>query len=143
MSGHTPAIFALKRLHAELGGKIKANRKEAAQLTLNMKHVEAVLQMLEPGFDVRRIAARRKNRENPYFKRGTVFRTVLNILRAADGPMTTRQIVEALFRQRGNERPSTVAIRTMVGAVHSSLRNHQGKTVEAIGEGIPVKWRLL
>jgi hypothetical protein len=139
---HKPALYALERLHAELGGRIKDNRTEAAQLVADMKHVEATLRMLEPGFDVRRIAARRKNRENPFFKRGTIFRTVQGILREATAPMTTRQIVEALFRQKGIEKPPLGDVRSLVGAVHSSLKNHQGKTVEAVGEGMPVRWGL-
>jgi len=140
---HKPALFALLRLHADLGGKIKANRKEAVRLATDMKHVEAVIRMIEPGYDVRRISARRKNLANPYFKRGTVFRGVLAILRDATAPLTTRQIVEALFRQQGTDSPTMDAIRAMVGAVHSSLRNHEGKTVEASGEGMPVKWLLI
>jgi hypothetical protein len=140
---HQPALYALERLHAEIGGKIKANRKEAVKLATDMKHVEAVIRLLEPTYDVRGIAARRKNLANPYFKRGTVFRTVQEILRGATDPMTTRQIVEALFRQRGIENPATAEIRAMVGTVHSSLRNHAGKTVKAMGEGMPTKWWLI
>lgn len=108
-----------------------------------VRHVEAVIRLLEPDFNLRGIAARRKNQANPYFKRGTVFRSVQGILREASEPMTTRQIVEILFRQKGNETPSTAEIRTMFGAVHSSLRNHVGKTVEAVGEGMPGKWQLI
>jgi hypothetical protein len=26
--------------------------------------------------------------------------------------------------------------------LHSSLKNHKGKTVETVGEGIPAKWVL-
>ena len=35
---HQPAIFALERLHAELGGKIKDNKNEAARLAADMLH---------------------------------------------------------------------------------------------------------
>lgn len=57
---HKPALYALMRLHAELGGKIKDNAAEAAKLRASMRHVEAVLHLLEPGFNARTIAARRK-----------------------------------------------------------------------------------
>jgi len=50
----------LKRLHAELSGQIKDNRRDAQRLAKAMKHVEAVLKMLEPGFNARAIAARRR-----------------------------------------------------------------------------------
>ncbi|HEY4969967.1 MAG TPA: hypothetical protein VII35_08685 [Steroidobacteraceae bacterium] len=140
---HKPAIFALERLHAELGGKIKENRKDATRLAKCMRHVEAVIRMLEPGFDTRRIAARCKNGRNPYLKRGTVFRTALGVLKDATAAMTTRQIVEAIFRQLGVEKPTGAAIDRMFGAVNSSLVNHDGKTVENMGEGKPVKWQLM
>jgi hypothetical protein len=56
-----------------------------------MKHIEAVIRMFEPSYDVRRIAARRPNRTNGLFKRGTLFRTALDALRKAPEPMTTRE----------------------------------------------------
>jgi hypothetical protein len=37
-----------------------------------MLQVEAVLQMLEPGFCFAGIAAKRRNKSNPWFKRGTL-----------------------------------------------------------------------
>ena len=142
MSNHQPAIYALQRLHAELGGKIKDNRKEAAKLAGLMKQVEAVLKMLEPGFNVRQIAARRRYKVNAPFKRGQGFRLVLDILRHAEAPMTSREIAVAVLRGRGIAEPPMKAIRDMVGLVHSSLRRHQGKIVDAVGEGMPVRWVL-
>jgi hypothetical protein len=46
-----------------------------------MKHVEAVIRMFEPGYDVRRIAVRRRNRTKACSKRGTLFRAALDALR--------------------------------------------------------------
>lgn len=140
---HKPAIFALQRLHADLGGRIKDNKKEAGRLTESMKHVEAVLKLLEPGFNVARIAPRRRNRSNPLFKRGEIFREVLSLLRTTQGTPTTREIVETMLRKRGVTKPSATQIRSMVGAVHSSLRNHEGRSIETAGEGMPVRWRLI
>jgi hypothetical protein len=139
---YTPAVFALKRLHAELGGAIKDNRKQAKRLTDDMKHVEAVLKMLQPGFDVRAIAAKRKNTANPYFKKGTVFRAVLGVLREAVAPLTSTEIVTALFRTRGIENASREDQRTMFGAVHSSLVNHAGKSIERVGDSKPARWKI-
>lgn len=47
---HKPALYALLRFHAEIGGRIKDNKLQALKLIEDMKHVEAVLHMLEPGF---------------------------------------------------------------------------------------------
>ena len=142
MSGHTPAVHALTRLHAELGGKIKDNRREAKRLAENMKHVEAVLKMLEPGFNVRKIAARRRYKPASPYKRGEVFRTVLEVLRSADRPLTSREISEELLHKAGIADPPLKQIRDMVGAVHTSLRNHQGKTIKRVGDGVPARWHI-
>jgi hypothetical protein len=80
---HKPALYALIDLHAELGGKIKDSARQAMQLRASMKHVEHVLKLLEPGFDPRRIAVRRCYNPNPIFKRGTVFRAALEVMRAS------------------------------------------------------------
>src|SRR5258707_1554658 len=87
----TQAKYALEKLHAELGGTILDNKREAKHLAQCMKHVEAVLKMLEPGYSVRSISVRRR-KPNPWFRRGTVYRAALDALRAAPGPMTAREI---------------------------------------------------
>ena len=88
------ALCALEALHAELAGKIGDNKREAERLANDMRHVEAVLKLLQPGYNVRPIAVRRR-KPNPWFKRGTVFRHVLDIMRGAKEPMTARQIAWA------------------------------------------------
>lgn len=143
MNHYTPAVFALKRLHAELGGQIKDNRREAKRLAEAMKHVEAVLKMIAPGFNVASIAARRRYKSASPYKRGEVFRAVLDVLRLAEKPLTSREISEALLRKVGIVEPTTKQIGDMYGAVHTSLRNHQGKTIERVGDGMPARWRLI
>ncbi len=139
---YTPAVDALKRLHAELGGKIKDNRREAKRLADDMKHVEAVLKMLRPDFNLASIAPRRRNKQASPYKRGEVFRAVLDVLRESDRPLTSREISEALLHKSGIAEPPLKQIRDMVGSVHTSLRNHQGNTIERVGEGMPARWRL-
>jgi hypothetical protein len=63
-TGHTD----LERLHGELGGKILENRQEAESLGEQMQHVEAVVKMLDPGYNLARIAIKRRT-ANPWFKR--------------------------------------------------------------------------
>src|SRR6266436_1959571 len=91
----TQAMHTLRQLHAELGGKLIDNKTEARRLVAAMKQVEAVMKLLQPGYDVRPIAVRRR-KPNPWSKRGTVFRAVLDVMRKATGPMTARQVTEAM-----------------------------------------------
>jgi hypothetical protein len=54
----TQAIHTLNQLHAELAGKLIDNKSEARRLTAAMKQVEAVMKLLQPGYDVRLVQAR-------------------------------------------------------------------------------------
>jgi hypothetical protein len=91
------AVYTLFQLHAELAGKFLENSRQGVRLKTAMMQVEAVLQMLQPGFSVASIAAKRRNRSNPWFKRGTLFRSAVDVLRRAGSPMTPREIATALI----------------------------------------------
>ncbi|WP_454649274.1 hypothetical protein [Bradyrhizobium liaoningense] len=66
-----PAIFALERLHAELGRAILENRDKHDELSGQMRQVEAVIKMLDPNYSLIGIAAKRR-KPNKRFKRGTL-----------------------------------------------------------------------
>jgi hypothetical protein len=116
-----PAVGYLIRLHADLGGRIDANRKEAERLAESMRHVEAVIRLFDPAYDVRRIAVRRRNRENPWYKRGHMFLAVLNVLKAAKEPLTTRTIAERMLAAKGITKPKIKDIRLLQGGVRVCL----------------------
>ena len=100
LSPDHPAIGYLVRLHADLGGKIWENRKEAERLAAAMKHVEVVIKLFDPTYNVRSISVRRRYKGNAWFKRGTLFRHALDVLREAKEPLTTRQIAERMLAAR-------------------------------------------
>jgi hypothetical protein len=133
------AIYTLEQLHAELGGKIIDNKAEAKRLAAAMVHVEAVLKLLEPGYDVRPIAVRRR-KPNPWFKRGTVWRSVLDVLRAAEGPMTAGEITAAMLAAKRVTNAPRGAVVDLEGAVRAALRCHKGALVAPAADGTPVRW---
>jgi hypothetical protein len=106
-----------------------------------MKHVEAVLKMLEPGYSVKSISVRRRA-PNPWFRRGTVYRAALDVLRAANGPMTGREIAEAMLAAKGAMGLSRRQISNLGQSVLSSLQNHKDRAVVVVGEGVPARWAL-
>jgi hypothetical protein len=59
------AVYTLGLLHAELAGKLLAKKREAIRLRTAMMQVEAVVKMLQPGFDVASIATKRATRAIP------------------------------------------------------------------------------
>src|SRR5712691_7499439 len=109
---HKPATYALLRLLAELTRPI------------DRWHIEATIQLLEPGFKPRPLPRRTPN---PWFKPGTLFRRAVDALRAAGRPLTTREIALAMLAQRGVTNADRAAARSLVRSVDSVLRFHNGR----------------
>jgi hypothetical protein len=137
-----PAVDYLVRLHADLGGKIWQNKKEAERLAEAMKHVEAVIKLFDPDYNVRRISIRRRYKGNPWFKRGTLFRHAVDALRNAKEPMTARQMAEHMLATKGVSGVASKAVTDLAASVLASLQNNNGNTVRRVGEGVPARWRI-
>ncbi len=135
------AKMTLNKLHAELAGKILDNKAQAARLVQSMKHVEAVLKLLDPAYNVRSIAVRRR-KSNPWFPHGTVFRSALNVLRTAGAPLTAREIADRLLATKGVTNADRKGLRALRSAINMSLQNHKGRTVKTVGESHPARWAI-
>src|SRR5437588_1570602 len=124
-----PAIQTLERLHAELGGKILENKQEHENLAGQMRHIEAVIKMLDPAYSLRAISVKRRQ-PNPWFKRGTVYRRAVDVLRTATEPMTAREIADRVLATAKVSNPNKAALADLIGTINSSLRNHDGRGVQ-------------
>jgi len=89
--------------------------------------------------NIRLIAPKRRNTGNPWFKRGTLYRTAIDVLRRAQAPMTAREITLAVLdgKTPAATRKQEVDLQA---AILAALRVRNGKSV--VGEGMPARWRL-
>ena len=138
---HRPAMQTLERLYAELGGQILENKQEAQRLAGQMLHVEAVIKMLDPTYNLRRISVKRRTAD-PWFKRGTICRRAVDVLRMATEPMTARDVAERVLVRPIKRDPTTTRWRTLRGRFWPAL----GITSERVYNG-PMRahrrrWRL-
>lgn len=138
-----PAVDYLVRLHADLGGQILENRKEAKRLADAMMHVEAVIKLYDPEYSVRAISVRRRVTGNPWFKRGTMFRYALDALRKGAAPMTVREIADAVMTARKIGDATRKQRAGIEAAIRSCLETNVGKTVQRTGEGVPRQWAVM
>jgi hypothetical protein len=135
---HRPAMQTLERLHSELGGQILENKEEAQRLAGQMLHVEAVIKMLDPTYNLRRISVKRRT-ANPWFKghhlpsrRGRA----QDGHRADDGPGYRRTGLSG--GQYANiKRPDNDALADLTGSILASPRNYIGKGIQRTNEGAP------
>jgi hypothetical protein len=139
---HTrPAINTLERLHMELGGQILENRQRYDELSHQMRHVEAVIKMLDPGYNLARITVKRR-KPNKWFKRGTLYRRALDVLRKATDPMTAMELAAAILTAEGIADASKEDAQGVSLGIQHSLKNHEGKGVQIVGESRPARWKL-
>jgi hypothetical protein len=133
------ALYTLSQLHSELAGKLSANQRETKRLRLAIFQVEAVMKLLSPEVNLRLIAPKRRNVGNPWFKRGTLARAVIDTLRRAGVPMTTREIADTLLVGKKPEATRNQAM-VLQAAILAILRRRNGAAV--VGEGAPARWKL-
>jgi hypothetical protein len=136
-----PAIATLERLHMELGGKLLDNRQQAQLLGQQMLHVEAVIKLLDPGFNLARITVKRR-KANGWFKRGTLYRKALDVLRTAEQPMTATDIARKMLEAANIKNASKTDAQVVASGIMRSLLSHNGKGVQNVAEGKPAKWIL-
>ena len=133
------AAYTLGLLHAELAGKLLENKRAAVKIRTSMLQVEAVLKMLRPDFNIALIAPKRRVVGNPWFKRGTLFRSAVDVMRPTGTPMTARQIADRLIAEKAPQATRKQAI-DIQAAIVAALRKRHGGMV--FGEGAPAVWRL-
>lgn len=135
----THVISALVRRYAERKGDLARSTAEARAARNDMLHLEAVLRMFRADWNaqsVRRITIRKPSR---WIKRGDGLKTVLDVLREAQEPLTTHEIVRRSFERHRMPEPDAVTLRAVAGPIHKMLRDREG--VVAF-DGEPKRWTL-
>jgi hypothetical protein len=97
------------------------------------------MKLLSPEVNLRLIAPKRRNVGNPWFKRGTLARAVIDTLRRAAVPMTTREISDALLAGKSPEATRHQAM-VLQAAILAVLRKRNGGAV--VGDDPRGRWRL-
>ncbi len=123
----------LIKLRAELERELRA-------VTVDIDHLDACIRLFDPATTP---AARKRYATKHRAKRGQMQRFVLDALRNARGPLTSRQIAEAWCGDRGltADDSTLVLIRKRVGACLIALRA-AGHAQDVGHAGDHKMWRL-
>jgi hypothetical protein len=106
-----------------------------------MLHVEAVIKMLHPTYNLRRISVKRR-KTGRWFKRGTLYRKALDVLRTAEKPLSATELAWEVLKVGKIETDDKKAVTILGASIQASLRNHAGKGVQQVNDGIPARWAL-
>jgi len=95
-------VSALKDKRARLDGEIQMRRYQITRLEMELAHVDAVIRMFLPGYDVEKIATKRSFAKNPAgVRKGAGSRQALTVLREAGEPLTCREIARRVLEKQG------------------------------------------
>ncbi len=135
-------ISGLQTKRAELVKLRKDLMREAKKVLCDIDHIDATIRLLDPKADVERLRLNRYATKHRAQK-GQMKRFVLNQLRIAEAPLTSRQITEAWVKDRGlkADEDTLVILRKRIGACIVTAKNDN--VVEAVGQDGTYKfWAL-
>lgn len=135
-------MTALVEKRARLFGEIKARRFQIIRLEMEVAHIDAVIQMFKPGYDVAAILPKRSFGKNPAgVPKGSGGRYALTILREVGKPLTATEIADKVLLRLG--KPNTPEARKMLTTtIVSTLSRRKDGAVIYDASTHPGKWRL-
>ena len=123
-------VAGLVAKHKELSGLRERHKAEIKKLTVDIDHLDAAIRLFDPAADTFAIKQYvTKHRA----QKGTVKRFVLDMMREATAPLTSRQITEAWAADRGlvADEATYTTLRKRIGACIKGCV-HQG-IIEDVG----------
>jgi hypothetical protein len=140
----THVISALREKRSRVSAIIDRLQRQLDQHRADLTHIDGVLRLFEPEHDPGAIKPKRTYaRRTRYFRRNELSRLTLDMLRAADGLMTTDDIAGRIIEAKGFDAADTAlrgSIRDQMLTVLRALRKQQ--TVEQVRLGRGVRWKL-
>jgi hypothetical protein len=138
------AVEALKRKRAEMTGEIARCQAKLAKFAKDIEHIDGVLAILAPDFVAEAVLPKVFTPPASWSKRGEMSRGILNLLRTAKEPMTTREIAAIIIKQRGLE-PEGATLNIMTRRVAGCLRDkREHGTVRSLEEtGLWLQWEIV
>lgn len=135
-------ISALVEKRARIDGEVKARRFQIMRLELELAHIDAVIKMFRPTYDIDSIATKRSFTKNPAgVPKGAGGRHALDILRQAGAPLTANEIAGRVLAKLGKE--DTDESRKMLAcAIVGTLSRRKDSAVVYDASTVPGRWRI-
>lgn len=128
-------VAALAEKRAELAGQIEAAERRLRTMHESLVHLDATLRLFDPSFRPESVKARRPSTALPVI--ADLYRYVLDALRMAPGPLSSREIARAVMERLAVPASSLEAVDKAVSAY---VRRQEGRLLERAGDGRPARW---
>lgn len=138
-----PILSGLIRKRAELSGEADALTVKLAAISANVSHLDAVIGLFDPSFDLATIRPKR-HRSPDAGRPGEMSRFVMDTLRGVAEPIGTPELTTRLMEARGMNTEDRAAYRNIGKRLCMALRHQEGRgTVRsAQGPGRIALWSI-
>lgn len=120
---HRPnTVAGLMEKRRDLAALLKRVRAEEKKIVCDLDHIDAAIRLFDPTADTDRIV---RHPTKHRAKKGEVVRLVVRMLKEADQPLTSLDIVHAQVKARGlkADDATLVIMRKRIGACLTKLKN--------------------
>ncbi len=135
-------VLALMAKRAEIQGYIQDLETKARRWRARLAHVDATLTIFSPETDPEAIQPKRRYRRSQYFRGGEFARLCLDVLREANAPISTAEVIAGVLRAKGlQDDPALVSDLTERGLAILREKQKTGVLTKS-GATIGAKWQL-
>ena len=126
MRGSTYAISGLVDKRRELSGQIEHYKDQMKAVKLDLEAIDRAIKVFDPEYDLRTIKPKGIRSINQFFAHGESSTLLMDLLREADGPISTTNIVEQAAKRKGYEF-DVIDRKSFTASILSTTRIVEGK----------------
>lgn len=124
---HSIVVSGLVAKYSELSSALKQHQEVMRQISADLDNIAVTLKLFDPELDLRTIKVTNHRIANGWFEHGEVNRLLMNVLRTAGKPLSTRQIGEAMVAVKGIEVNGVAAWNSFLKPVLGAARRLEKK----------------
>jgi len=134
-------IASLRDKRSELSEVISRLERQAALHRVDLEHITATMRLFDPNAapEIAPIATRSKR--NDWFRPGECRRLIHDVLRDAERPMTTREVVQGVMAAKQMSADDARTRELICKTVHSSLKR-ASDTIECVEAAGAAAWQV-
>jgi len=138
----THVISALVDKRARIDGEIKARRYQIMRLEMELAHIDAVIKMFRPSYDIATIATKRTFAKNPAgLPKGAGGPIALSVLREAGAPLTANEIAGRVLARLGKE-DSPEARKMLACTINGTFSRRNDGAISHDSTTYPGRWYI-
>lgn len=138
--GDRYALSALKNKRATIASEIVQTERHLRHLRENLVHVDAALLILDPNSSPEMIRNKRPTRRVKLFRQGELGRMIIDTLRRAGEPVSTRHVVDEALRIGGHGEDARKALASRIRG-NLAYQERRG-AVSKLSSGTTALWTL-